>query len=100
MEEQEVAFALNSGLYSARITTPFEIAVDQTYTVNWDGAEYECAAFVFAGEGIALGNLSIIGEGEDTGEPFLYGYNAGELVGIYYTRGTSATHTISVKTVE
>ena len=42
MEEQELAFALESGVYMAIITEALEIAKGQTYTVNWDGTEYDC----------------------------------------------------------
>ena len=96
MEEQQVAFTLSNGLYMAQITNAFDVVGGQTYTVNWDGTEYEC---VGVGEDIYLfGNLSIIGEGSDTGEPFIYVYNVGQAAGRFYTLDTAASHTISVKT--
>lgn len=92
MEEQELAFALNSrGIYIAHLTEALNIVVGQTYTVNWDGTEYECVAFAWAEEGILLGNPSIMGNGYDSGEPFLY------MAGAFGTHDTSASHTISVK---
>ena len=91
MEEQEVAFALNEGIYGARLTEAFEIVGGQTYKVSWDGTEYECVCFAF-NSGYALGNPSIFGGGDDTGEPFLY------MSGAFGTLDTSASHTISVKT--
>ena len=93
MEEQQVEFTLNGVLYMAQITNAFEVVKGQTYTVNWDGTEYECVGFVFNSTP-ALGNLSIEGAGDDTGEPFLYGF------GGFLTPDTSASHTISVKTTE
>lgn len=93
MKEQQVAFALNEeeGLYVAQITPAFEVVEGQTYTVNWDGTEYKCVGFVnnpLSG----LGNLSIAGMGDDTGEPFLLAVNDGLIV----TADTSASHTISI----
>ena len=101
MEEQQVAFALNeeNGLYIAQITNAFEIVVGQTYTVNWDGTEYECVGVVIQPPS-GLGNLSIVGKGSDTGEPFLYVYNVRQHSGVFVTLDTSASHTISVKAIE
>ena len=98
MEEQQLAFTLSDGLYMVQITNASEIVVDQTYTVNWDGTEYECVCFDFNSHP-TLGNPSILGGGDDTGEPFIYMYNIGQAVGMFATLDTSASHTISVKTV-
>lgn len=97
MEEQEVAFTLSGGLYTAQLTSAFEIVEGQTYTVNWDGTEYECVC-VAIDSNPCIGNLSNMGMGDDTGEPFIYGYNIKEAVGMFGTLDTSASHTISVKT--
>ena len=101
MEEQEVAFTLDeeSGVYMAQITNAFEIIEGQTYTVNWDGAEYECVGIVFHSV-LALGNLSIYGASNDTGEPFIYTYDSSQPSAGFTTHDTSASHTISVKTAE
>ena len=93
MEEQEVAFTSSGGAYMAQITNAFEIVEGQTYTVNWDGTEYECVGFTMESDS-GFGNLSILDMGEDTGVPFLYIY------GGIFTLDTSASHTISVKTTE
>ena len=101
MEEQELAFTLSDGFYMASITNAFEIAAGQTYTVKWDGTEYECVGAT-AGENMyALGNLSMAGVGADTGEPFIYAYVTvgAEAVGQFGTFDTSASHTISVKRI-
>ena len=99
MEEQQVAFTLNEkyGLYMAQLTNAFEIVGGQTYTVNWDGTEYECVGVVFESQP-ALGNLSIVDKGSDTGEPFLYAYNARQHTGMFVALDTAVSHTISVKT--
>lgn len=93
MEEQEVAFALNNGKYLALITDAFEVVKGQTYTVNWDGTEYECVCYAY-GRMTVLGNLSIMAPGDDTGEPFIYVSDEKA----FATADTSASHTISVKT--
>ena len=99
MEEQEVAFALieEMGVYMAQLTNAFGIVEGQTYTVNWDGTEHECVGF-FIDPPYGIGNLSIVGEGSDTGEPFVYAYNAKRHTGMFATLDTSSSHTISVKT--
>ena len=98
MEEQQVAFTLSNGRYMAPVTNAFEIVKGQTYTVNWDGTEYECVGVVF-NLMLALGNLSIMGVGPDTGEPFVYGYDTKQHAGMFATLDTAASHTISVKRI-
>lgn len=99
MEEQEVAFASEGeGLYGASLTNALEIVEGQTYTVIWDGTEYECVCYTSSSM-LILGNPSIIGAGDDTGEPFLYGYSPNMGCG-FNTLDTSASHTISVKTTK
>ena len=100
MEEQQVAFTLDSPTYFALLTNPFEISVGQTYTVNWDGTEYECVCFASTYNVYRFGNISILGGGGDTGEPFLYTYKTSKQEGYFDTLDTSASHTISVKTTE
>lgn len=99
MEERELAFTLNKGVYAAQLADGFEVVKGQTYTVNWDGTEYECVGAVFNSRPI-LGNISIVGAGDDTGEPFIYVYNPNKASGMFDTLDTSASHTISVKRVE
>lgn len=100
MEEQELAFALmQDPIYGATLQSPLEIVVSKTYAVKWDGNEYECVCVV-SGNGPAFGNMSIIGSGDDTGEPFLYVYNTKLASGLFGTLDTSASHTISVKRID
>lgn len=101
MEEQQVAFVFNknNGVYMASVTNAFDVVKGQKYTVNWDGTEYECVGIVMGPES-ALGNTSVAGEGSDTGEPFIYVYNARQHSGMFATHDTAASHTISVKGIE
>ena len=99
MEEQEVAFEIDEYGGFATPPNPIEITKGQTYTVEWDGTEYECVA-TDMGQNMVLGNQSFAGEYADTGEPFLYLYNLSQSIGQLITSDTSASHTISVKTTE
>ena len=100
MEEQELAFALNDKVYSAQLTNAFEIIEGQTYTVNWDGTEYECIGVAIDEDKCGLGNLYLLKVGDDTGEPFSYTYNKTYSIGGFMALDTSASHTISVKITE
>ena len=100
MEEQELAFALNDKVYSAQLTNAFEIIEGQTYTVNWDGTEYECVGVAIDEDKCGLGNLYLLKVGDNTGEPFSYTYNKTYAIGGFMALDTSASHTISVKRTE
>lgn len=91
MEEQEIAFSNMGGIYGGTLTDALSLVEGQTYTVNWDGTEYECVCFKLD-TFLCIGNVSLAGASEDTGEPFLYN-NGG-----FGTLDTSPSHTISVKT--
>ena len=94
--ERELAFALvTNGIYGALLTNALDIVGGHTYTVNWDGVEYECLC-ADNDKQRYLGNRSIFGSGNDTGEPFLYDYYQNA----FATLDTSASHTISVKRIE
>ena len=98
MEEQVVEF-VSSGDGSPSVgvlTTTFIPVEGQTYIVNWDGTEHECVCSIFNGRFLVLGNLSIIGAGDDTGEPFIY-INVPSTGSEFETLDTASSHTISVK---
>lgn len=97
IEEQEVAFTLTKNFYTALIASALELVVGQTYTVNWDGTEYECICSAINERVYQIGNASIKGAGDDTGEPFLCAHNTVHGGYQFYTHDTSASHTISVK---
>lgn len=100
LEEQELAFALmNNGNYSTMIPNPLDIVTGKIYKVKWDETEYECVGAVFDSM-LILGNLSIPGAGDDTGEPFIYAYDQKTRTSAFITHDPSATHTVSVTELE
>ena len=94
VEESTVSFDKVLGLYGTKFTSTFEATVGETYKVSWDGTAYECTCVSFNDEH-AIGNLSIVGEGSDTGEPFIMGVLNGKEIQIF-TADTSASHTFSI----
>ena len=96
VEESTVSFTENNGLYMAQIQSNSEPTVGETYKVSWDGTVYECTCVKFD-DSPAIGNLSIAGEGSDTGEPFLAVHNGKGIM--IRTADTSATHTFSISGV-
>ena len=100
MEEQEIEFISSGGAHAAQVPNALEIVEGQTYTVKWDGTEYECIGATVSADRIpVLGNLSIVGAGSDTGEPFIY-RNFSGTTGGFITLETTASHTIGVKRIE
>ena len=94
MEEITVSFSKSSGLYGAEFPSTFEATVGETYKVYWDGSVYECVCVDFNSI-LTIGNLSIMGAGPDTGEPFLFFVFNGRGIMIA-TTDTSASHTFSI----
>ena len=93
-EESTVTFEDHGGIYFGQLESTFSATVGETYKVSWDGTTYECACVEYSGT-TAIGNLSIIGLGSDTGEPFIMAVNNGIALAIY-TADTSASHTLSI----
>ena len=94
VEESTVSFTDGGGVYIAEFPSTFSATVGETYKVYWDGSAYECTCAYF-GVKIVIGNLSITGEGSDTGEPFIMVITNGERIEIV-TADTSASHTFSI----
>ena len=94
VEESTVTFTGANGLYAAVISSTFEATGGETYKVSWDGTVYECTCVDLDGT-LALGNLSVLGAGSDTGEPFIMVIFNGEGIRIM-TADTSASHTFSI----
>lgn len=95
VEERTVAFTEGStGLYGAEFRSTFVATVGETYKVYWDGVGYECVCVDFNNV-LAIGNLSIIGAGPDTGEPFFMNIHNGEGI-LIATSDTSDTHTFTI----
>ena len=94
VEERTVSFVEQEGSYVAQFQSTFEATAGEVYKVSWDGTVYECTC-VDVSDTTIIGNLSIIGAGSDTGEPFVMGIRNG--VGITIaTADTSASHTFSI----
>lgn len=85
-------YYVGDGLYEAVIPSTFGLTVGETYTVTWDGTAYK---YTYAGGYGILGNLSLAGEGPDTGEPFFL-FVADGSEASFLTADTSASHTFSV----
>ena len=94
VEESTVPFAAEGGMYMGKLESTFSAIVGETYKASWDGTTYECACVDFSGMTV-IGNLSIMGAGSDTGEPFIMAVNNGQGIGIY-TADTASSHTISI----
>ena len=94
VEESTVTFADDGGLYAGQLESTFSATVGETYKVTWDGTTYESACVDYSGVTV-IGNLSIMGVGSDTGEPFIMAVNNGPSIGIKAT-DTAPSHTISI----
>ena len=95
VEESTVAFAADdSGIYVGNLESTFSATVGETYKVSWDGTVYESTCVDFSG-GTIIGNLSLMGAGSDTGEPFVMMVEDGQGIEIY-AADTSASHTLSI----
>lgn len=94
VEESTVPFEDDGGMYVGELESTFSATVGETYKVSWDGTAYECACVEVSGI-ISIGNLSMVGVGSDTGEPFIMSVENGQRIGIY-TADTASSHTISI----
>ena len=96
VEETTAPFAKDedSGLYFAGFPLTFKATVGETYKVSWDSTVYECICLCIE-DLLVIGNLSVLGVGSDTGEPFLIIVTNDQGINIA-TADTSASHTISI----
>ena len=94
VEETTVSFAPMDVVYMGQLESIFVPTVGETYKVSWDGTAYESTCANFNNLQV-IGNLSIMGIGSDTGEPFLIAVGNGNGIRIS-TADTSASHTFSV----
>lgn len=94
VEESTASFAAAEGVYMAQVQSTFVPTVGETYKVSWDGTVYESTCVNFNSLQV-IGNLSIMGIGSDTGEPFLVVVSNGKEIEIA-TADTSASHTFSI----
>ena len=93
--EETVSFTPNSGNMSALWPPTFNAVEGSTYAVKFDGTEHKCSCVRFGGEDgpLVLGNLSILGAGDDTGEPFIMVYDEGWAI---LSSDSATEHTISI----
>lgn len=94
VEESTTAFSDEGGAYGGEVTSTFSATVGNTYMVYWDGTVYESVCADYRAGLTAIGNLSIVGAGADTGEPFIIVPNGSSIY--IYTADTSASHTFSI----
>ena len=98
---QSVSFTQQGDMYMGVVIKALSIVVGDTVQVTWDGTSYVCPVFDF--EGLAgWGNMSILGMGSDTGEPFLmyYGSEGGtSATEMSTTLQAGASHTIALDKV-
>lgn len=95
VEESTVSFDDNGGgLYFGQFISTFSATVGETYNVSWDGTVYECSCVDVSGS-IVIGNLYVLGDSHDTGEPFcmIVANGRGMEIG---TIDTSSSHTFSI----
>lgn len=93
--EETVTFTNESGSMAASWPTTFNAVEGQTYIVKFDGADYTCTCIRLRGESgpLVLGNLSIPGFGNDTGEPFVMLYSEMWTIA---SSDSASEHTISI----
>ena len=102
VEESAVSFIKEPkrDFYTGEFQSTFSAIAGETYKVSWDGATYECTCI--DDDFPSIGNLSIIGRGSDTGEPFLLrvvqDLDGRDLVRIA-TTDTGSSHTISISII-
>ena len=94
VEESTVTFGDDGGIYMGQLESTFSATVGETYKVSWDGTTYECACVDYSGNTV-IGNLSIMGVGSDTGEPFLMNVTNGGFI-LIITADTASSHTFSI----
>ena len=96
VEESTVTFEDWGGVYGATFPSTFEATVGDTYKVSWDGTVYESICVAVSEVPVSfIGNLSITGDGSDTGEPFVMAIMNGEGIQIA-SADTSDSHTFSI----
>lgn len=75
----------------------FKPIIGQVYTVVWDEKLYECIAYEYIGD-ICIGNLNIVDDGNNTGEPFFYSYRDNDNYALCVR--SVGVHTIEISTTK
>lgn len=93
LDEATYYFRNDSDYYVHEFESEKDLVVGQTYTIKWDGVEYECVCKQYAISAKYIGNLSIWESSlENTGEPFVVTDTN------VATQSTSASHVIGITT--
>lgn len=91
---QGIPFSAEDGMYKTTLTREFSINDGDELDIEWDGTAYNCTVSSLEG-GLVWGNLSILGAGGDTGEPFLMSYISDYGL-VMYTALTAASHNVGI----
>ena len=95
VEESTLSFTSpRPGIYRSAIQSTFNPVAGETYNVSWDSTTYECVCITANGYPV-IGNLSIMGAGADTGEPFVITPLA-DASGIEIYTVDASPHTLSI----
>lgn len=99
--QEDIEFTEISGaLYgSEKFDMPETISAGEKLRVNFDGETYDCIAYINPIDlptHVYIGNNSIFGGSDNTGEPFVMGYYSEEQKIDIATKLTSPTHTVSI----
>lgn len=80
----------------APVQNPFTVnlVLGESYKVTFDGTVYDCVAYELDGA-FVIGNASVAGMGDDTGEPFIYACMADYSMSMLFA-STAGTHTITI----
>ena len=93
-----VTFSKTGNFMTAIWPENFDFSEGQTYSISWDGTDYVCSCILSNGIP-ALGNLSILNRGTDTGEPFVFAKQGAWMAASNDIVSDIATeHSICVKT--
>ena len=101
LSQQDFAFGeFSYGLYMHSVySNVFQLELGELYTISWDGNTYTCRAYAIEYMGIAgigCGNASIIGQGENSMEPFVIGASLDGTISVCLTRKLGESHSISI----
>ena len=99
---ENIAFTESGGTYDSDTMPITAISVGEKYYVDFDGETYDCIAHTMRSgvpDPVIIGNSSIVGGLEDTGEPFCMFYSIEDQKIQIVTTLTSPTHTVSISRV-
>ena len=99
--QEDIAFVEDNGIHGAGpLDMPEIINVGEKYRVNFDGETYDCIAYIEPLDStVCIGNGSIIGMPDDTGEHFVIEYYSDAAKIVILTRLTNPTHTVSISRI-